>query len=119
KRRADDGVAADADAGGLADAEKGQLMDRFVSQGAAAADDADVSLLVNAAGHDADFAFAGRNNARAIGANEARFREIHGGGYADHVEDRNAFGDANDQGRPESAASRMASAAYGGGTKMT
>src|SRR5713101_3969331 len=73
KRRADDGIAADADAGGLADAKLRQLMDGFVGQRAAAADDADISLLVNAAGHDADFAFARRDDARAIGADEARF----------------------------------------------
>jgi len=36
-------------------------------------DDADVSLLVNAAGHDADFAFAGRNDARAVRADKAAF----------------------------------------------
>src|SRR5689334_3372178 len=74
-------------------------MNRFVGQRAAAADDADISLLMNAAGHDADFAFAGRNDARAIGADEARFFEIDGGGYADHVENWNAFGDADDEGK--------------------
>ena len=53
KRRADDGIAADADASGLADAEMRQLVDSFVGQRAAAADDADVALLVNPTGHDA------------------------------------------------------------------
>jgi len=66
ERRADDGIAADADAGGLADAELRQLMDGFVGQRAAAADDADVSLLVNAARHDADFAFTRRNDAWTV-----------------------------------------------------
>src|SRR5277367_2635192 len=72
-------------------------MDGFVSQGAATADDADVALLVHAAGHDADFAFAGGDDAWAIGADQARFLEVDGGGYADHVDDWNAFGDADDQ----------------------
>src|ERR1700688_3163783 len=72
-------------------------MDCFVSQRTAATDDSDVALLMNAAGHDADFAFAGGDYARAIGADEARFFEVDGGGYADHVDDRNAFGDADDE----------------------
>src|SRR5215467_10468610 len=97
KRRADDGIAADADASGLADAEKRQLVDGFVGESAAAADDADVSLLVNATGHDPDFAFPRRNDAGAVGTDHARLLEIHGGGYADHVEDRNAFGDTDNE----------------------
>src|SRR5229473_4616946 len=97
ERGADDGIAADADAGGLADAELRQLMDGFVGQRAAAADDADVSRLVNAAGHDADLAFAGRNDAGAVRADEARFLEVHNGGDAHHVDGGNAFGDADDE----------------------
>ena len=57
-RGAVDGVAADADAGGLADAAAGQLPDGFVGQRAAAGDHADVALLVNVAGGDADAAAA-------------------------------------------------------------
>src|SRR5437660_302570 len=73
KCRANDGIAADADARGLADAELRQLMDGFVGERAAAADDADVALLVDAAGHDADFAFAGGDDARAVRNDEASF----------------------------------------------
>src|SRR5262249_17262670 len=54
--RADDGIAADADAGGLADAERGELRDRLVGQGPAAAHDTDAPALVDVAGHDADLA---------------------------------------------------------------
>src|SRR5208282_1544635 len=50
KARADDRIAADADAGGLADAEPAELTDGFVRQRAAAAHDSDVALLVNEAG---------------------------------------------------------------------
>src|SRR5206468_9945216 len=92
-----DGIAADADAGGLADAEHSELMDGLVSERPAATDYSNVSLFVNAAGHDADFAFAGRNDARAVRADEARLLEIHDGGHAYHVEHGNAFGDANDK----------------------
>src|SRR5271168_4306874 len=94
---ADDGIAADADASGLADAEAGQLVDRFVSERAAAADDADVALFVDAARHDADFTFAGGDDARAIGADEARFCRVDSGGGSNHVDYGNAFGDADDQ----------------------
>src|SRR6266568_2328523 len=99
KGRANDGISTDADARGLADAEKRQLMDGLVGQSPAAADDTDIPLLVNAARHDSDLALAGRNDARAIGADQARFLEVDGRCYANHVEDRNAFGDANDQGK--------------------
>src|SRR6266849_2264746 len=58
ERRANDGVAANADTSGLADAEPSQLVDGFVGECAAAANDADVALLMDAAGHDADFAFS-------------------------------------------------------------
>ena len=91
------GIAADADAGGLADAEAGELVDRFVGERAAAADHADVAGFVNAAGHDADFAFAGRDDAGTIRADQARFFEVDDGGDADHVDDGDAFGDADDQ----------------------
>src|SRR5207247_11475520 len=95
--RADDGIAADADAGGLADAEACQLVDGFVSERAAAADHANVSLLVNAAGHDADFALARRNDAGAVRADEACFIEVHNRGHANHVDDGDALGDANNE----------------------
>src|SRR5713226_10645699 len=72
-------------------------MDGFVRQRAAAADDADVSLLVNAAGHDADFAFAGRNDAGTVRTDQSGFLEVHDGGNAHHVDGRDAFGDANDE----------------------
>ena len=67
---ADDRVAADADAGRLAEAEVGQLPDRLVGERAAAADDADRPWLVDVAGHDADLALAGRDDAGAVRADE-------------------------------------------------
>src|SRR5258708_2326512 len=97
ERGADDGIAADADAGGLADAETRELVHGFVRQSAAAAHQSNVALLVNPAGHDPDFAFAGRDDARTIRADQARFRSVHGCGHAHHVERRNAFGNAYDE----------------------
>src|SRR5579859_1163552 len=52
---------------------------------------------MNAAGHDADFAFAGRNDSGAIRPDKTRLGEIHGCGSTNHVDNRNAFGDANDE----------------------
>ena len=61
----------------LADAAAGQLPDRLVGQRAAAGNDADVALFVNVSRRDADaaaamgiLALAGRDHARAIGADE-------------------------------------------------
>ena len=58
ERRADDRVAAEADARRLAEAEVRELPDGFVGERAAAAHDADRALLVDVAGHDADLALA-------------------------------------------------------------
>src|SRR5712691_927035 len=99
ERCADDGIAADADAGGLADTETRELVHGFVGQRAAAAYQPDVALLVNASRHDADFAFARRDDAGTIRADQARLRVVHGRGDAHYVERGNAFGDANDQGQ--------------------
>src|SRR5579864_233638 len=74
-------------------------MNCLVGQRAAAADDTDISLLVNTARHDSDLALAGRNDARAIRTDQARFLEVDSRCDANHVEDRNAFGDADDQGK--------------------
>ena len=54
-----DRIAADAHTGGLPDAAAGQLPDRLVGERAAARNDADVALLVNVAGSNADAAAAG------------------------------------------------------------
>src|SRR5205807_10600022 len=94
-------------------------MDCFVGECAAAADDADVSLLVNAAGHDADFAFTWRNDARAVGPMRRVFLKF----TTEATRTISITGIPSvmhtTRGRPASAASRMASAAYAGGTKIT
>ncbi len=92
-----DRVAADADAGGLAKAEAGELPDGFVGQGAAAGDDADFAGFVDVAGHDADLAFAGGDDAGAVGADEPGLLAFHVLFDLDHVEDGDPFGDAADQ----------------------
>src|SRR5512133_1664846 len=92
-----DRVAADADAGGLAQAEAGQLPDRFVGQGAGAGDNADTARFVDIAGHDADLALAGGNHARAVGADQTGLLALHVLFDLDHVQHRDALGDAADQ----------------------
>ena len=95
--RADDRVAAEADASGLAEAEVRELPDGFVGERAAAAHDADGALLVDVAGHDADFAFLGRDDAGAVGADRGgRHRVFDDVVDADHVDDGDAFGDRDD-----------------------
>src|SRR5215510_8488725 len=96
-RRADDRIAADADAGRLADAERGQLPYGFVSQRPAARDHADAAFLVNTRGHDADFAFAGRNDARAVRPDQSHAARPDVVKSLDHVDRRDAFSDADDQ----------------------
>src|SRR5258708_25734453 len=83
--RADDGIAADADAGGLSNAEARQLINGFVGQRSTPADDADIPLFVNPPGHDADFAFPRRDDAGTVRPDEASLFEIHGCGDAHHV----------------------------------
>src|SRR5690606_25303463 len=89
----------EADAGGLAEAEIGELPDGLVGERAAAAHDADLASLVNVAGHDADLALAGRDDAGAIWTDESAFRVIalEAGVNLHHVEHGDALGDGDDQ----------------------
>ena len=95
-RCADDWVTADADASRLAEAEARQLPHRFVGQRARAADDADAAGLVNVAGHDADLAFAGRDDAGAVRPDEDALARLDDRINAGHVDDGDAFGDRAD-----------------------
>src|SRR5579885_679911 len=95
---ADDGVTADADAGGLPDTKRAQLSHGFISQRSRTGDDSDVPLLVNMARHDADLALAGRNDAGTIRADQPRARMIlQIRPSTHHVRRRDAFGDADHQ----------------------
>ena len=114
--RAVDRIAADADAGRLAEPRRGGLGDRLVGEGARARDDADRAGLMDMARHDADLAFAGRDDAGAVRPDQARLRAAKRALDLDHVEHRDAFGDAHHEPTPASIASRMASAAKAGGT---
>src|SRR6185369_8122342 len=105
--RAVDWIAADADAGALADTATSQLPDGFVSQGAAPRNHADLPLLVNVTGRDADPAaavrilpLAGRDDAGAIRSNQARLTSFHCAFHFDHVEDRDSLRDRHDQIEP-------------------
>ena len=65
-------IAADADAAALPEAVVGGLEHRLVGQRARARDDADAAGLVDEARHDADLAFARRDDAGAIRTDQAR-----------------------------------------------
>ena len=75
-----------------------ELVDGFVGEGAGFRDDADGALLVDAAGHDADLGLAGGDDAGAVGADEAGLGVLDDFPDFDHVEDGDAFGDADDEG---------------------
>ena len=97
-----DRVAADADAGALADPQARELPDPLVGERARAADDADPARLVDIARHDPDLALAGRDDARAVRADQPDLGMMglqvrHGAG---HVEDGNPLGDRDDQRDP-------------------
>src|SRR5262245_42941144 len=90
-------VAADADRGGLAEPLARGLEHRLIGQGARARHDADLPGLEDRGWHDADLALACRHHARAIGPNEARLRSAERALHLDHVSDRDALGDADDE----------------------
>ena len=69
---ADDGIAADPDRGRLPDAARRELIHGFVGQRARARDDSDRPFFMDMGRHDADLAFARRNDARTIGTDQAR-----------------------------------------------
>src|SRR6516165_2881328 len=95
--RAVDRVAADPDTARLPQANRRRLGDGFIGQGAGARDDADLPAPVDVPGHDADLAFVRRYNTRAVRADQPRSAAAQAALDADHVEDRNSLGDADDQ----------------------
>src|SRR5262249_32536145 len=92
-----DGIAADADRGRLAQSGVGGLLHRLVGERAGPGDDADLAGLEDIARHDADLAGVGGEHARAVGADETRPGAIERALHLDHVEHRNALGDAHDE----------------------
>ena len=61
--------------------------------------------LMDVARHDADLAFAGRDDAGAVRPNQARFRAGKRALDLDHVEHGHAFGDAHDE--PDARVDRL------------
>ncbi len=94
---ADNRIATNADGCRLADAALRELVHRLIGQRAGAGHNAHRTLFMNTAGHDADFCFAGRNNAGAVRTDEPRLRGLELGPHLHHVQRRNAFGDADDE----------------------
>ena len=72
-------------------------MHGLIRQRAGAGDDADGTLLVNVAGHDADLGLAGGDDAGAVRPDETRLRVLQLGPHLDHVQRGNALGDGDDQ----------------------
>ncbi|ENN89595.1 hypothetical protein RHSP_59733 [Rhizobium freirei PRF 81] len=92
-----DRVAADADSRRLAETFIGGLEHGFIGQRAGTRENADGALLEDGARHDADLAFVRGQNARAVRPDQARLRLDQTILDLDHVGDRNAFRDADDE----------------------
>src|ERR1019366_7925183 len=92
-------IAAGTDAGGLAQAQLHQLPDRFIGQRARARNDADASLLVDVAGHDADLDFVRCDDTGTVRSDQNALLVLlaHAVLDFDHVTHRYAFGDADHQ----------------------
>jgi hypothetical protein len=74
------------------------LVDRFIGERAALGHDPDAPFLADVAGDDADLGFPGRNEARAVRADQARRGPILEKRHrAHHVQRRNTFRDADDE----------------------
>src|SRR5690606_36805698 len=92
-----DRVAADTDSGGLAEALIRGLEHSFIGKRARARYNTHRALLEDIARHDADLAFFRGQDAGAVRSKQARLRAFQTLLDANHVHDRNAFGDADDE----------------------
>src|SRR5579872_544302 len=92
-----DRVAADTDRGGLPKPLLGGLEHGLISQRAGARHDADIAGLENICRHDAYLALASGHDAGTVRPDQPRLRARERALHPDHVEHRNAFGDADDQ----------------------
>src|SRR5690349_19786418 len=90
-------IATDAYAGCFPQPQIRELMHGLVREGAAAGDDAHDALLVDESRHDADLGFLDRDHTRAVRADQPNVAAAQRALDLDHVVDRNAFGDADDQ----------------------
>src|SRR5690606_9086465 len=92
-----DRIAADADARRLTETARRRLPDRLVGERARARDDADRARLMDRARHDADLAFARRDDPGAVRADEPAVVVAEHLLDAHHVEHGHALGDADDE----------------------
>ena len=112
--RADDRIATDAHTGRLTKAKGGKLMNRLIGEGSRPTDEPDIANFVDVAGHDSQFGLARSDHAGTVGPDKANTRALLDKAFgAGHVENRNAFGDGNDQG--DARIGRFADGIGGGG----
>ena len=101
----------------LAEPGVGGLAHRLVGQRARARHDADAARLVDVARHDADLALARRDDARAVRTDQARARCRRAPRFTRTMSSTGMPSVMHTtSSMPASAASRIASAANGGGT---
>ena len=91
-----DRIAADADAGGLAQSHIGGLLYSLIGQSARAGDHADRAAAVNMAWHNTDFAGVRCNHTGAVGPDQSARGTFKRPLDAHHVQNGNAFSDADD-----------------------
>src|SRR5690606_24810296 len=94
-----DWVATDTDSRGLTQAQFGYLSNGFVCQRAGAADHTDAALAVNVAGHDTDLQLVRSDQTGAVRAQQQGFAVFcaHAVAHFQHVANRDAFGNADNQ----------------------
>src|SRR5208337_699292 len=90
-------IAANSDASRLPETGQRRLMDRFIGKSARAGNNTDGAALVDMARHDADLAFAGRDDPWAVRPDEPGLRSIERALHLHHIHYRNAFGDRYNQ----------------------
>src|SRR5579859_153340 len=95
--RADDGVAADTDAGRLPDPRLSEECHNLIGECARAGDEADRTWLEDLVRDNADLALSRRAQAWAVGADQRGSFFAHNQHGACHIDDGNVFGDADDQ----------------------
>src|SRR6266568_495122 len=98
--RADDGIPADADAGGLAVARLRHRVHNLVGQRAAPRYDARVPRLEDVIRHDAHLRLARRGNARAVRADDCAFATARVGHQLEAVVEGDPFRDDDDELEP-------------------
>src|SRR5712671_1506268 len=95
-----DGIATYTDTAALSKSDGSGLCHRLIGQGSRARDDADVAATMDVPRHDADLALVGGDDPGTVRPDQSRAAAAQAALDADHIEDRDALGDADYQRDP-------------------